>query len=124
MFIRVSGLILLGSALLLAGAMFASGAGLRAEASCGSVVGPSWENPAFGKKGTKWRITANGVACSFAKPWAVKLMKTPWRGEAGTKLRGPAGWKCLPTLGSTVGTRGSPGECRKGGKVFFWGPAA
>lgn len=123
MFSRATAAITIGVALLLAMATYSPAATLRSSASCGAVAGPVWEDPAFGKKGTKWLVRGNGVPCSFAKPWATKLMKTLWRGEAGTKLRGPAGWSCLPTFASTVSTRGTPGSCRKGSKVFFWAPS-
>lgn len=119
---RVLALIIIGSALLLAGATTASASVLRTQAGCGTVVGPKWEDPAFGKSGNGWLVIAKGVTCSYAKQWATKLVKTPWRGEAGTKLRGPAGWRCLPRVGGTVSTKGSPGECRKGAKLISWGP--
>ncbi|MFN0153185.1 MAG: hypothetical protein ACKVUT_02305 [Gaiella sp.] len=110
--------------LLIAGVAQAPASGLRSTAACGTVVGPAWENPAFSKKGNKWVVNAKGVPCAFARTTAKRLMKTLWRGEAGTRLRGPAGWSCLPTLASTVGSKGTPGNCRNGSKTFWWAPAS
>ena len=68
--------------------------------------------------GNTYKVTASGVACAFAKSWATRLVKTPYRGEAGTHLTGPAGWSCLPTVSWGHGT---PGSCSKGTARFGWG---
>ena len=56
---------------------------------CGTFTGAVWTVAAFGKKGTTWSVTASGTPCAFAKTWAMKLEKTPNRGEAGTKIVQP-----------------------------------
>jgi hypothetical protein len=53
--------------------------------------GPAWSFPEFSKKGTHWKVTARKVTCEFATRWAMKLLKTKYKGEAATKLKGPAG---------------------------------
>jgi hypothetical protein len=97
---------------------------------CGTFTGATWTVAAFNKKGTKWSVTASGTPCAFAKTWAQKLEKTPNHGEAGTKLVGPTGWSCLPSIAES---RGTPGSCTWPGnrspttqasKQFGWGPAA
>jgi hypothetical protein len=83
--------------------------------------GPAWSFPEFSKKGTHWKVTACKVTCEFATRWAMKLLKTKYKGEAATKLKGPAGWHCLPSIPHGGGV---PGECRLGSKLFSWGPDA
>src|SRR4051812_29487383 len=75
--------------------------------NCGTFTGAAWTVAAFGKKGTKWKVTEAGTTCSFARIWAIKLAKTPYHGEAGTKLIGPKGWSCLPGIAESRGTAGS-----------------
>jgi hypothetical protein len=98
----------------------ASGASYK---PCGTFSGAAWAVAAFGKKGTQWHVLAAGVTCSYARTWSIKLAKTPFKGEAGTKLRGPVGWKCLPGIAESKGTAG---QCWKGatqaGPRFSWGP--
>ena len=89
-----------------------------AHAACGTVAGPAWVFGPTGEKGNTYKVTATAVACSFAKTWAAKLVRTPYRGEAGTHLTGPAGWSCLPSVSWGHGT---PGTCSKGKAVFGWG---
>ena len=43
------------------------------------------------QKGTAWKVTARGVPCSFALKEAKRMVKTPFKGEAGTKLTQPEG---------------------------------
>ncbi len=120
---------LAAAALALAVAAAASGAPNSAHASCGTFTGPVWTyvNPMVNppnQKGTKWKLTAKGVSCSFASTWAKKLVKTPFRGEAVTKFKTvPAGWTCLPGGGLTGGGKGTPGQCNQGKKMFYWAPA-
>jgi hypothetical protein len=96
---------------------------------CGTFTGAVWTVAAFGKKGTKWSVTASGTPCAFAKTWAMKLEKTPNRGEAGTKIVGPTGWSCLPGIAASRGTSGSctwPGNrspTTQATKQFGWGPS-
>ena len=89
--------------------------------ACADFAGPAWSFPEFGKKGNQWKVSARGVPCQFATTWSKKLLRTPYKGEAATKLRGPAGWACLPSIPHGGGV---PGECRKGTKLFSWGPDA
>jgi hypothetical protein len=90
------------------------------EASCSGFTGPSWSFPEFGKTGTRWKVTTSkGVGCGFATRWAKTLLHTPYKGEAATKLKGPKGWKCLPSIPHGGGV---PGECRQAKKHFSWGP--
>jgi len=93
-------------------------------AACGTVPGPAWTVPALSEKGSTYRVTAVHVTCAFASKWSAKLVRTPNRGEAGTHLLAPPGWSCLPVLPDTVGTRGTPGGCSKGGARFDWEIAA
>ena len=89
----------------------------RPMSACPTFAGPAWAVPALGKSGATWKVTAKGVSCSFATTWARKLMHTPYKGEAATKLVGPAGWSCLPSIPAG---RGVPGECSQGSKRFDW----
>jgi hypothetical protein len=89
----------------------------RPVAACPTFAGTAWAVPALGKSGTMWKVTAKGVSCSFATTWAEKLMHTPYKGEAATKLVGPTGWSCLPSIPAG---RGVPGECSQGSKRFDW----
>jgi len=95
----------------------------QAQAACKlTFAGPAWSLRAMSQQGNSWLIIKKGVTCKFANKWAKKLVKTPWRGEAGTVLKGPAGWSCLPRVGGELVTKGTPGECRKGSKLISWGP--
>ena len=105
----------------LATAASAPAATTASHAACADFAGPSWSFPEFGKKGSQWKVLARGVPCQFATTWSKKLLHTPYKGEAATKLRGPAGWSCLPSIPHGGGV---PGECRKGSKLFSWGPDA
>ena len=120
-----SRLVAITSALAAAAALSASigtpAATTATRAACADFAGPAWSFPEFGKKGTKWKVVARGVPCPFATTWSKKLLRTPYKGEAGTRLRGPAGWSCLPSIPHGGGV---PGECRKGAKLFAWGPDA
>jgi hypothetical protein len=87
-------------------------------AACGTIPGPAWTFGPTGEKGATYKVTASGVACTFARSWASRLVKTPYRGEAGTHLTGPTGWSCLPTVSWGHGT---PGSCSKGAARFGWG---
>jgi hypothetical protein len=89
-----------------------------AVAACGTIPGPAWTFGPTGEKGITYKVTAGGVACTFARSWASRLVKTPYRGEAGTHLTGPPGWSCLPTVSWGHGT---PGSCSKGTARFGWG---
>ena len=86
-------------------------------AACTTFKGPAWSVPALGKSGTTWKVTAKGVTCTFATTWAKKLIHTPYKGEAATKLHGPPGWSCLPSIPAGTGV---PGECSQGSKRFDW----
>jgi hypothetical protein len=114
----------LRSALTLSALVAAAAAGTTsassgaASAACGTIPGPAWVIGPTGEKGNTYKVVASGVACAFAKTWATKLVRTPYRGEAGTHLTGPAGWSCLPTISWGHGT---PGTCRKGSASFGWG---
>lgn len=107
----------------------ASGGPTASQAACGTFVGPAWTftNPLANppeQKGTKWKLTAKGVKCSFASMWAKQLVKTPFRGEALTKFKKvPAGWTCIAGGGLTGGGKGTPGQCNQGRKMFHWAPA-
>ena len=90
------------------------------KAACAQFTGPAWAVPALGKTGTKWTVSATGVTCSFATTWAKKLIHTPYKGEAATKLNGPSGWSCLPSIPAG---KGVPGECAEGSKRFEWNHA-
>jgi hypothetical protein len=91
------------------------------QAACPDFTGPAWSFPELGKTGTNWKVTARHVSCTFATRWAKKLVHTRYKGEAATKLKGPAGWTCTPSIPRG---RGVPGECRSGNKLFAWGPHA
>jgi hypothetical protein len=88
------------------------------QASCSGFTGPAWSIPELGKQGTHWKVTAHRVKCDFATRWAKKLLQTKYVGEAATKLKGPKGWKCLPSIPRGGGV---PGECRNGKRFFAWG---
>ena len=118
-----------GVGILAAAVAFAAGA-VRAPASvtgvngaCGTFAGTAWED-AKGVKGTKWKVIAVSVKCSFARTWAIKLAKPDYKGEPGFAIFGPKGWYCFTALDVGGGT---PGECHKGkagsrSKVHFsWG---
>ena len=51
------------------------------------------------------------------------MVKTPFKGEAGTKLTSPKGWTCFPGGGYSGGGKGTSGSCTQGSKFFGWGPA-
>jgi hypothetical protein len=89
------------------------------QAACRDFTGPAWSFPEFGQRGTAWKVTASNVSCSFATRWAKKLLHTRYKGEAQTKLKGPGGWHCLPSIPHGGGV---PGECRSANKLFAWGP--
>jgi hypothetical protein len=94
---------------------------------CGTFTGAPWSVPAFGKKGTQWQWSAAKTPCSFAKTWALKFEKMPYKGEAVEKLVGPKGWTCRVSDAGTTGTAGScylyPSPTSNPTKVFGWGPA-
>ena len=113
--------ILAAAVALAAGSVRATASTATTHAKCADFTGPAWSFPEFGKKGNKWAVTATRVPCAFATSWAKKLLRTPYKGEAATKLRGPAGWTCLPSIPHGGGV---PGECRNGAKLFAWGPDA
>jgi hypothetical protein len=98
------------------------------QAPCGTFSGPAWsyvdpmQRPPL-QTGTSWKVIAKGVPCSFASTWARKLVKTPFRGEAATKLASPKGWTCIAGGGLTGGGKGTPGSCSQGPKSFAWGGA-
>jgi hypothetical protein len=113
---------MLAAALALAtGGGNANASSTAAETACADFAGPAWSVPEFGKKGNQWKVLARGVPCQFATTWSKKLLHTPYKGEAATKLHGPAGWSCTPSIPHGGGV---PGECRKGSKLFAWGPDA
>jgi hypothetical protein len=89
------------------------------QAACPDFTGPAWSIPEFGQSGTAWKVTASHVSCAFATRWAKKLLHTRYKGEAQTKLKGPGGWHCLPSIPHGGGVQG---ECRSGKKSFGWGP--
>ena len=98
------------------------------QAACGTFSGPGWTrvNPMAdppNQKGTAWKVIARGVPCTFAKTWARKLVKTPFKGEAATKLKSPKGWNCVAGGGYSGGGKGTSGSCTQGAKYFGWGPA-
>ena len=101
----------------------------RTQGSCGTFAGPAWTffdpmKEPHKQKGTMWKVIARGVPCSYAKTVAKQLVKTPFKGEAGTKLKSPKGWSCFPGGGSgSIGSKGTTGSCSKGSKQFGWGPA-
>lgn len=97
-------------------------------AACGAFAGPGWtvvdpfEAP-VNQQGNTWKLTARGVQCSFARKWATKLVKTPFKGEALTKFKAaPKGWTCRAGGGPTGGGKGAPGQCDLGSKMIFWAP--
>ena len=99
------------------------------QTACGSFTGPAWTffdpmKEPHNQKGTKWKVTSwSGAPCSFATATAKQLVKTPFKGEAGTKLKSPKGWSCVPGGGSgNLGSKGTPGSCSQGAKQFGWGP--
>ena len=96
-------------------------------AACGKFTGPAWtfSSSLTGEKkqGTTWSVTARGVPCSFALKTARALVKTPFKGEARTRLKSPKGWSCLAGGGNSHGGKGTPGYCSQGSKSFTWGPA-
>lgn len=98
-----------------------------AQAPCGTFNGPVWTqvNGLTGQsqKGTTWKVIARSAPCSFAKTWAKKLVRTPFKGEALTKLKSPKGWTCIADGGLTGGGKGTPGHCNQGSKTFAWTPA-
>jgi len=104
-----------------AGSTSASASPPAQQAACTGFDGPKWSFPEFSKTGTHWKVTARRVTCAFATRWAKKLLKTKYKGEAATKLKGPAGWSCLPSIPHGGGV---PGQCRHGSKLFSWGPDA
>ena len=65
--------------------------------SCGNVVGAKWVFPGTGGKvsGNKYGVTANGVSCTIAKKYAVKL--------SGTKLAGKTTGHSYPLAGGPKG---------------------
>ncbi|MCP9487508.1 MAG: hypothetical protein MSC30_16800 [Gaiellaceae bacterium MAG52_C11] len=98
------------------------------DAACGTFNGPGWTrvDPTarpVNQSGTAWRVIARGVSCSFAKAEAKRLVKTPFKGEAATKLKSPTGWACVAGGGYGGGGKGTSGSCSKGSKWFGWGPA-
>lgn len=104
---------------LVAGAVRSPAATTSASQACGTFAGTGWEDLVKGVKGTKWKIVAVGVPCSFAKTWAVKLSKPNYKGQPAGAIKGPAGWQCYSAIDVAGGT---PGMCRKGLKVHFaWG---
>ena len=101
----------------------------RSGAKCPPFNGPGWTlvdpmSQPVNKAGTSWKLqTGGGVTCSFALQWAKKLVKTPFKGEALTKFKSvPKGWTCIAGGGLTGGGKGTPGQCNKGKKTFFWAP--
>lgn len=106
---------------LAAGTVRAAASTEQGRAKCADFAGPAWTFPEFGKKGTAWQVRAVGVTCAYATSWSKKLLRTKYRGEAATKLRGPAGWSCLVSIPHGGGV---PGQCSKGAKRFSWGPDA
>lgn len=97
------------------------------QASCGKFTGSAWTSTSSltgqKKKGTAWTVTARGVPCAFAKTTAKALVKTPFKGEANTRLKSPKGWTCIAGGGNSHGGKGTPGYCSQGSKSFSWGPA-
>jgi hypothetical protein len=117
---RLTSAVVIAAALVAAvGATGANATVTAHQAACPDFTGPSWSFPEFGKTGTSWKVTAQRVTCTFATRWAKKLLKTRYKGEAATKLKGPAGWHCLDSIPHGGGV---PGECRSGKKLFAWGP--
>lgn len=98
-----------------------------AHASCGTFVGPAWTwldmFAGTTKKGNTWAVTARRVPCAYAKKTAKTLVKTPFRGEALTRIKAPKGWSCIADGGASAGGRGTPGHCTQGSKFFQWRPA-
>ena len=104
---------------LVAGVVRSSAATTSASQACGAFTGTQWEDLVKGVKGTKWKIAAVGVPCSFARKWAIKLSKPNYKGRPAGGIKGPAGWQCYSAIGVAGGT---PGMCRKGVKSHFaWG---
>lgn len=128
MSIRIAALAAIIGALSLPGSAVAGPAASSAtQAACGSFSGPGWSrvDPITGTalKGTAWKVIADGVPCSYAKTQAKALVKTPFRGEALTRLKSPEGWSCMPGGGYSGGGKGTSGSCNQGRKYFGWGPA-
>lgn len=99
-----------------------------AEAACGTFDGPRWTRidpmaRPVNQSGTSWKVIARGVSCSFAKAEAKRLVKTPFKGEAATKLKSPKGWACVAGGGYGGGGKGTSGSCNQGSKWFGWAPA-
>ena len=97
------------------------------QAACGTFSGPGWSrvDPMTGTplKGTAWKVLVDGVPCSYAKSQAKTLVKTPFKGEALTKLKSPKGWTCIAGGGYSGGGKGTSGSCNQGKKYFGWGPS-
>jgi len=127
-FTKVAALAASAIALCLAGsALAAPGAVSTTQAVCGTFNGPGWSRvdpmTGTGLKGTAWKVIAQGVPCSYAKIQAKALVKTPFKGEALTKLKSPKGWTCVAGGGYSGGGKGTSGSCNQGRKYFGWGPA-
>jgi hypothetical protein len=114
-------------ALMLALAVAGRASPAAERAACGKFAGPAWtfSSSLTGekKRGTKWSVTARGVPCSFALKTAKVLVKTPFKGEARTRLKSPKGWSCIAGGGNSHGGKATPGYCSQGSKSFSWGPA-
>ena len=119
--------IMLGAALWPGSAVAAPAAASATQGACGTFSGPGWSrvDPMTGTalKGTAWKVIVDGVPCPYAKTQAKTLVKTPFRGEALTKLKSPKGWSCVPGGGYSGGGKGTSGSCNQGKKYFGWGPA-
>ena len=111
--------ILAAVAVLAAGAIRSSAAPATTTQACGTFSGTAWEDLVKGVKGSKWKVVAVGVKCSYARSWAIKLARPNYKGRPAGGIRGPAGWKCYSAIDVEGGT---PGQCRKGLKTHFaWG---
>jgi hypothetical protein len=123
----IGSIVLTAAALTLAFAAAGWASPTVAQAACGKFTGPAWTSTSSltGQKrtGTTWNVTARGVPCAFATKTAKVLVKTPFRGEANTRLKSPKGWTCIAGGGNSHGGKGTPGYCSQGPKSFQWGPA-
>lgn len=112
-----------------AGPAFAASSSASAtQATCGTFGGPGWTRvdpmaQPVNQSGTRWKVIARGVACPFAMAQAKVLVKTPFKGEALTKLKSPKGWTCVAGGGYSGGGKGTSGTCNQGRKQFGWGPS-
>ncbi|HEX4518543.1 MAG TPA: hypothetical protein VH063_03075 [Gaiellaceae bacterium] len=117
--LALSLVVVVAAGALVAGATGAVTSGDVMARECGTFPGLAWDDPVNGMKGTRWTLSASGVGCGFARSWAVKLAKRPYKGPPDGKIAGPPGWSCHSAI--EVGG-GTPGSCRKPNDARFqWG---